>query len=426
MRFLPAGRIAAGIGLTIGMGVFLARPAGDLKPPLLHPGGQPFAGSAACQSCHPSIYQSHVQTAHFQTSRPASLTSVKGSFAPGRNTVPFRGEAVRVTAEAHDSGLYQAAYAGQSLLMAQRFDVVIGSGRKGQTYLYWYGNRLLQLPVSYYTPADRWSHSPGYPTDQVLFNRPVTASCLECHTTALSLPEPNDSRSGQPRLHFGIDCERCHGPAARHAAFHTSNPAEKRAQFVVTAARLSRQQRLDACAQCHSGERRSRKSIFGFVPGDTLTHYSLPAYHPDSIADLDVHGNQYGLLTSSKCFVNSASMTCSSCHQPHARERENMALFSVRCQACHATDKPCPLEAKLGKRIEANCVDCHMPRTASRQLTLRLNAGEQATPNWVRTHRIGIYPKQAAELMAFMKQLPGEVPLTSCQSPSTRASRTNR
>jgi hypothetical protein len=33
----------------------------------------------------------------------------------------------------------------------ERFDYVIGSGGKGQTYLYWKGDLLFQLPVSYWT-----------------------------------------------------------------------------------------------------------------------------------------------------------------------------------------------------------------------------------------------------------------------------------
>src|SRR3712207_8479990 len=58
-----------------------------------------------------------------------------------------------------------------------------------------------------------------------------------------------------------------------------------------------------------------RSTLFPYTTLFRSAHYSVPAYHPDSTANLDVHGNQYGLLTGSKCFVNSPSMTCSSCHQ---------------------------------------------------------------------------------------------------------------
>jgi hypothetical protein len=57
--------------------------------------------------------------------------------------------------EAKPEGFFQTAVLGtapDTVSLSQRFDLVIGSGRKGQTYLYWdKGDRLYQLPVSYWT-----------------------------------------------------------------------------------------------------------------------------------------------------------------------------------------------------------------------------------------------------------------------------------
>ena len=64
--------------------------------------------------------------------------------------------------EDRDSGLFQAEYYHGVQKAAHRFDIVVGSGTRGQTYLYWQGNQLYQLPVSYFTPAHTWSNSPGY------------------------------------------------------------------------------------------------------------------------------------------------------------------------------------------------------------------------------------------------------------------------
>jgi hypothetical protein len=55
--------------------------------------------------------------------------------------------------------------------------------------------------------------------------------------------------------------------------------------------------------------------------GDKLDDFSSANYSPDSVAVLDVHGNQYGLLTASKCFKMSAEMDCSSCHDPHKTKK---------------------------------------------------------------------------------------------------------
>jgi hypothetical protein len=43
-----------------------------------------------------------------------------------------------------------------------RFDMVIGSGVMGQSFLTWRNNKLYQLPITYFTAADQWSNSPGF------------------------------------------------------------------------------------------------------------------------------------------------------------------------------------------------------------------------------------------------------------------------
>jgi hypothetical protein len=87
-----------------------------------------------------------------------------------------------VEMEKRDSGLYQVAYSKEIEKVARRFDIVTGSGAKGQTYLSWKGNELFQLPISYLTSANEWANSPGF-LKKVVYNRPVTSRCLECHST---------------------------------------------------------------------------------------------------------------------------------------------------------------------------------------------------------------------------------------------------
>jgi hypothetical protein len=45
---------------------------------------------------------------------------------------------------------------------SERIDFVTGSGERGQAYLYWRGNQLLQLPVSYWTELNEWVNSLGF------------------------------------------------------------------------------------------------------------------------------------------------------------------------------------------------------------------------------------------------------------------------
>lgn len=54
---------------------------------------------------------------------------------------------------------------------SERFDLVIGSGRKGQTYLYRKNGLLFELPVSYLTVLRGWINSPGFRDGTIDFGR---------------------------------------------------------------------------------------------------------------------------------------------------------------------------------------------------------------------------------------------------------------
>ena len=267
---------------------------------VIHPNGKQFAGSETCKSCHKNIFESHWLTAHSLTSRPGSPATIKGSFDPGKNIFELNPH-VKVIMEKNAEGLFQVVYIDGKEVVRLPMDIVIGSGTKGQTYLHWYGEKLFQLPVSYYSPLNEWCNSPGYPTNQIMINRTIPVRCLECHTTNFKKIKTTDNvdEYDKTQVIYGVDCERCHGPAAEHVDFQTKNPDEKKAKFIINPALLSRQQKLDNCALCHSGLRENSKPSFSFVTGDKLDDYSTPDYNVDSVAQLDVHGNQYGLLTAS-------------------------------------------------------------------------------------------------------------------------------
>ena len=100
-----------------------------------------------------------------------------------------RNPALHYRMEASPEGFHQLALSATAsdtiVVRSAPIDIVIGSGRKGQTYLYWEGERLFQLPVSYWTGIG-WANSPGYPSGTAIFNRPADPRCLECltHCTA--------------------------------------------------------------------------------------------------------------------------------------------------------------------------------------------------------------------------------------------------
>jgi hypothetical protein len=362
-----------------------------------------FAGSESCARCHKKIYDSHIHTAHYLTTRPASEKYIKGNFHTGKNSFTYDSGMV-VVMEKRDSGLFQVGYYKGVEKITKRFDIVVGSGSKGQTYIYRTDNWLFQLPVSYFTAANEWANSPLFPTYPVVFNRPVTSRCLECHTTfakKISPPRVEHEEFDHDQMIYGVDCEKCHGPAAKHVEFQTQNPTVTTAKYIINPAHFSRQQTLDLCGLCHGGRLRKTKASFTFTAGDKLSDYFVvdPAM-PDP-ANIDVHGNQYGLLRSSQCFQMSA-MTCVTCHNTHENERGKIALFSQRCMACHGGAHPCKMTAAIGPSITQNCISCHMPLQASRSIRELLPGASAPTAAMIRSHYIKIYPDETKEFMSHL------------------------
>ncbi len=235
----------------------------------------------------------------------------------------------------------------------------------------------------------------------------MPARCIECHGTFAKVKWKDGLETFDPgQLILGVDCERCHGPAADHVSFHRKNPNENKGHGIISIAILNRQQKLDACALCHSGVRNEIKPVFSFASGDKLDDFSQPDYEIESSEYLDVHGNQYGLLAASKCFKQT-NMDCSSCHQVHNKESNNLALFSQRCMNCHQENKNfCTVKNAIA--LKENCIDCHMPLLPSGKIQLKVSEKLSVIPDLLRTHWIKVYPLQNTEtdkIKDFIKSL---------------------
>lgn len=370
-----------------------------------------FAGAASCAGCHKDAYNKHLHSAHYLTSAPANDSNILGSFADGQNTYTYSNGGT-LHMEKRADGFYQVMYVQNREAVSQRFDIVTGSGKKGQTYLHWKKDTLVQLPVSYFTMVHQWANSPANP-DRIAFNRPITSRCLECHTTfarKTSEGETEPETYDQTKFVYGVDCEKCHGPAARHVAYQTSHPDDKKAQFILNPSNFTRNQSLDLCALCHGGRLQKSKPSFSFMAGDRLSDYFVPSPMMVDGNALDVHGNQFGLLASSKCFVNSKTMTCLTCHDAHANESGQTALFASRCRNCHNKDAGhtgtpvCKLSATEGKRIDTSCTDCHMPALRSHAIALLLQGQLAPTPAVMHTHLIRNYPDETQKVLALLKK----------------------
>ena len=311
-------------------------------------------------------------------------------------------------------GYFETAVFGKppdEVKQTERIDLVVGSGERGETYLYWKGDRLFQLPVSFWAPLEEWANSPGYRDGTADFDRPVVPRCLECHATYFSaIPsEAPANRYHKAGSVLGISCERCHGPGRGHVEFEKSatqraskapaasvgsgeDKSDAQNLEIVNPQKLSRDRQIDVCAECHAGLGEDRAPAFSFVPGQVLSEY-LEVQPLEPNAKVDVHGNQVALLERSRCFQSSTKITCNFCHDVHAPER-SAASYSDRCLTCHKVES-CGVYPKLGQEIAKNCIDCHMPVQDSNLIVS--NVGGKQIKMRIRNHWIKVYADSAGQ-----------------------------
>jgi hypothetical protein len=354
-----------------------------------------IAGAATCRQCHAAIADAYLENPHQQTSHPVENDKLVNGPVPHSSTYAFN-DRLKLVVEKRSKGMFQVAYFDGKETGSRRFDIAIGSGEKAYTYGSWEGTQLKQLPLSYFRIIHSWANSPGFPSDKVYFDRPIGSRCLECHSsfidqqTVASGPLAVREELDRKSLIYGIDCERCHGPAGKHVEFHLDHPQEKAAKYIASYKQLTRQQKIDACGTCHSGnDVEVQKSIFAFKPGDNLHDY----YGPKGTfgkPEGDVHGNQSQLLAASKCFINSKTMDCSSCHNTHENLKGNLTIYSKRCMSCHTTVQHSK-KTLANAMVKTNCIDCHMPEQPSKLISFQLAGKARVSPYLLRTHKIAVY-----------------------------------
>jgi hypothetical protein len=366
-----------------------------------------YVGDASCTVCHRKISEDYQHTGHHLTSQLPTPSSVHGSFRIGSNTLTIVSPAQSVEPglqfimESRKDGLFETARSGwntEAYQRTERIDLVTGSGVRGQTYLFWQGDRLFELPVSYWTDGHRWINSPGYIDGTAEFSRVVNPACLECHATyirALS-NDPGTNRYDRESLVVGIACESCHGPGAKHVELETKHETEPNGSAthgILNPAKFSRDRKVDLCAECHNGiQRVALAPTFSYVPGRPLSEFFKPLPSPE-VEHPDVHGNQVGLLQRSKCYRSSDKMSCTICHDVHTTEH-SVAYYSSKCLTCHQWQS-CGMSGKMGReKIEGRCIDCHMPVEETNVIASE-TAGKVLHAT-MRNHWIKIYPSAGA------------------------------
>lgn len=373
------------ISTALGLLALVQVPAVQGPAKMAAPVRSGYVGDAACEACHQAKVESFHRTAHFLTSREPDKNSILGHFTSGANVLRTSNSELLFRMDEKANGFFETAVEGMDPAIAERserIDLVVGSGGKGQTYAFWKGDRLFQLPVSYWNEVG-WVNSPGYRDGVANFDRPIVPRCLECHASYFEAEPPPPNRYKKDGYVVGITCEKCHGPGRKHVARESAKTGPADAA-ILNPVKFSRERQVDLCAWCHAGHGIPLGENFSYVPGQALSEsFEFPPLDPN--AELDVHGNQVELLKKSQCFLRSG-MTCLTCHDVHTVQRDG-AAFSQRCLGCHQPGTA--MYPKRDHQAKSDCIDCHMPKLDTNLIVFSWN-GKKVRPQ-VRSHWIKVY-----------------------------------
>jgi hypothetical protein len=295
-------------------------------------GEAPYAGSAACASCHREQFATQPATPMGRALERAAdcailrthprLTFKEGAYS---TTISREGE----------KSFYSVTDGARTIRVPLEW--AFGLGVAGQTYALEYQGQWYESRVSFYNEAaglDLTMGAQGYQPHSLeeAFGRKMSIrdkhDCFACHSTS-----GTEGMEVQfDKIATGIQCENCHGPAAAHVSSHAPMPKLDK---------LGPEEMSEACGRCH----RTWSQIALDGPRD-IRNVRFQPYR----------------LTNSKCYDSAdARIRCTACHDPHRTVETKSSAYDAKCLACHGGNSQ-PSVAKHCKLATDNCSSCHMPK----------------------------------------------------------------
>jgi len=335
-----------------------------------------YVGSDACGTCHPGQAESYRQTGMGRSMTEIDAENEPANAAFDHPLSNRRYQVHRAAGQLWHRELLRAAQPDEVVLSDYPLKYVVGSGHHSRTYLAEVDGFLVESPVTWYTARDAWGMSPGYDTPQQPgFERAAGEGCLNCHSGRAYAEEKSLHRMRV--LEPAIGCERCHGPGALHIERHedmkrdVAGRSEAIDETIVNPTHLSPQLAEAICQQCHLRSTATvvarGRSVSDFRPGLPLEDFRHDYNFDATETPMTVVGHVEQLHLS-RCYQASDALSCLTCHDPHAEPRrdERVAYYVSVCVSCHEPDR-CTVDKARRSELspENNCVECHMPRSAT-------------------------------------------------------------
>jgi Tfp pilus assembly protein PilF len=324
-----------------------------------------YIDSGQCAECHAKIAQTYARTGMARSFHRAVDAGTVEDFFHAPSNTHF---AMIVRGRQSFQRRWQVDSKGRAVNVDEKsIDFVMGSGNHVRTFLHrTAAGTLQQLPLAWYAdPGEHWAMNPGYDTpDQPNSRRTIGYECMSCHNAYPEIPAGQDQLRAEPvfsgPLPEGIDCQRCHGPGARHVELARAGKAAGRA--IVNPRRLAPARQMDVCAQCHFETTsfplphaivKYQRGAFSFRPGERLNDFTL--FFDTSRPDPDrfqIVSSVYRLKMSACFLKSSGKLQCTTCHDPHGESR----AANAACGTCHAVARD------MKHPAGPDCVACHMPK----------------------------------------------------------------
>ena len=363
-----------------------------------------FAGSASCASCHADQSTAWARSTH------GTAGGVPGSSRnPVRVIAPFNGTPIRFA----DAIVIPKQTAGTFAFVVQRegerdttylVTGVIGGGHMqgGGTQGFvttWTDGTVRFLPFDWSKDRRTWFCNTGtrtnagwqpitrtmrladcgdWPPMRVLGDEPRFSNCQSCHGSNIDLTfDTTTARWRTTIASLAVNCESCHGPAARHVALMQQGSTSADIGLVALATQ-SKDQSVATCMGCHALKTRLTG---GYAPGASLADFYSVAlsqlgerpFTPDGRTRTFAYQEGH---YASDCYRN-GGMTCASCHDPHSQGYRTVdgdpipgRVDDRQCTSCHASkrDSVSRHTKHPASSRGSNCVACHMPYEQQHEL----------------------------------------------------------
>lgn len=246
-------------------------------------------------------------------------------------------------------------------------------------------------------------------------------NCLVCHTVGYGLPTGFVNAAATPGL-AGVQCENCHGPAAKHAANEMDLTVQPRVDIAgqvcggchdgshqptyqewkssghfAVVEDMNPPERINSCGRCHSGTARlalvkgqdpavaahndanvgitcvvchdphQTHAWNNVLTGKTTVNqlrYPVASTNYYSLSTSAPFQNRYDINVCAQCHNDRGAAWTSTSRPPHHSPQYNLMLGTVGIRADGTTGTTNAQPGTHGLRITNQCVSCHMQTAA--------------------------------------------------------------